>query len=83
MLTDIYALADPFLCALTNINSTFLLLTLCAVSLMAPGPPCLAEELWHALPRCPTSSGRWDIKTHGANLAEEKPQHLVCVDPGH
>jgi hypothetical protein len=29
---------------------------------MASRPSCLAEELWRAPSRRPTSSGRWDIK---------------------
>jgi hypothetical protein len=51
--------------------------------LMAPRLLCLLEELWCALLCHPTLSRRWDVGPHGANIAEEGPQHLLCVDPGH
>jgi hypothetical protein len=51
--------------------------------LMTYRVPCPVEELWHALPRRPSSSGRWDIGPHGADLAEEEPWHLACMDLGH
>jgi hypothetical protein len=51
--------------------------------LMASRVPCPVEELWHALPRCPSSSRRWDIGPHGVDLVEEEQWHLACVDLGH
>jgi hypothetical protein len=50
---------------------------------MALGLPRLMEELWRELPHRPTLSERWVIRPRGANLAEEKPRHLVHVDLRH
>ena len=49
--------------------------------LMVSGLSCLVEELRHAPPCHPTLFGRWDVGPCGVDLVEEKPWHLVHVDP--